>query len=69
MTGFIAAPWKIRKRNDGTYFEYVDSGTFVALNTGIVQGFFMEPAIVLIRQHPLGPVVNDLPGNRPVGNP
>lgn len=62
-------PWKIQKRSDGTYFEYVDSGTFVALNTGIVQGFFIGPAIDLIRQHPVGPVAKDLPGNSPSVGP
>ena len=58
-------PWKIQRRSNGTYFEYVDSDTFVALNTGIVRGFFIEPAIDLIRQHPIGPKAKDLPGNRP----
>jgi len=60
-----AQPWKIQQRVDGTYFEYVDSDTFVALNTGIVQGFLIQPAIDLIRQHPIGPIVKDLPGNQP----
>jgi hypothetical protein len=58
-------PWKIQPRANGTYFEYVENGTYVALNTGIVQGFFIEPAIDLIRQHPIGPEVKDLPGNQP----
>jgi hypothetical protein len=43
----------------------VEHGTYVALNTGIVQGFFIEPAIDLIRQHPIAPEVKDLPGNQP----
>jgi hypothetical protein len=60
-----AQPWKIQKRNNGTYFEYVESGTYVALNTGIVRGFSIAPAIDLIRKHPIGPVVKDLPGNNP----
>jgi hypothetical protein len=60
-----AQPWKIRKRNNGTYFEYVDNGTYVALNTGIVQGYAIGPAIDLIRKHPIGPEVKDLPGNQP----
>ncbi len=34
-----AQPWKIQRKSDGTYFEYVESGAFVALNTGIVQGY------------------------------
>jgi hypothetical protein len=58
-------PWRIRRRNNGSYFEYVDNGTYVALNTGIVQGFSVEPAIDLIRQHPVGPEAKDLPGNQP----
>lgn len=58
-------PWRIRKRPNGTCFEYVDSGSFVALNTGIIVGYFIEPAIDIIRQHPLGPQVKDLPGNNP----
>lgn len=62
-------PWKIQKRSDGTYFEYVNSGTFVALNTGIVQGFLLEPAIDLIREHPLGPEARELPGNTPIARP
>ena len=53
-------PWRIRKRADGTYFEYADSGSFVALNTGLVQGYFLEPAIDLIRQHPIGPEAKDV---------
>ena len=61
-----AQPWKIQKRADGTYFEYVDNGTYVALNTGIVTGFMLEPAIDLIRKHPIGPEVKDLPGNQPI---
>jgi hypothetical protein len=60
-----AQPWKIGRRANGSYFEYVDNGTYVALNTGIVQGFVIEPAIDLIRQHPVGPEAKDLPGNRP----
>jgi hypothetical protein len=63
--GAKAQPWKIQKRANGTYFEYVDSGTYVALNTGIVVGYLIEPAIDLIRQHPIGPPAKDLPGNQP----
>jgi hypothetical protein len=58
-------PWKIKQRADGTFFEYVDSGAFVALNTGIVQGYMIGPAIDLTRQHPIGPIVKELQGNRP----
>ena len=60
-----AQPWKVQRKPDGTYFEYVDSDKSVALNTGIVQGYGIAPAIDLIRQHPIGPVAKDLPGNRP----
>jgi hypothetical protein len=60
-----AQPWKIQKRAYGTYFEYVDSGTYVALNTGIVTGYLIAPAIDLTRQHPIGPPAKDLPGNQP----
>jgi hypothetical protein len=59
-------PWKIEKKADGTYFEYLDNGTFVALNTGIVIGYGIDPAIDLIRKHPIGPMVKDLAGNQPV---
>ena len=58
-----AQPWKIQRRDNGTYFEYVENGTYVSLNTGIVQGFLIAPAIDLIRQHPIGPEAKDLPGN------
>jgi hypothetical protein len=57
-------PWKIQRRKNGTYFEYVETGTYVALNTGIVRGFFLDPAIDLIHQHPIGPEAKDLPGNQ-----
>jgi hypothetical protein len=60
-----AQPWKIRRRANGTYFEYLDAGTFVALNTGIVTGYMMQPALDLIRKHPIGPTVKDLPNNQP----
>jgi hypothetical protein len=56
-------PWKIAKRDNGTYFEYIETGSYVALNTGIVQGYLIEPAIDLIRQHPIGPQAKDLPDN------
>jgi hypothetical protein len=62
-------PWRIQRRNDGTYFEYDNSGTFVALNTGIVQGFLLEPAIDLIHRHSIGPLAKDLPGNKPTPGP
>jgi hypothetical protein len=58
-------PWRIQKKRDGTFFEYVDSGTYVSLNTGIVIGYLIEPAIELIRKHPVGPEAKDLPNNTP----
>jgi len=58
-------PWRIKQRANGSWFEYLDNGNFVALNTGIVQGFLIQPAIDLIRRHPIGPQVKDLPGNNP----
>ena len=58
-----AQPWRIVKREDGTYFEYIETGSYVALNTGIVQGYELAPAIDLIRQHPIGPEAKDLAGN------
>jgi hypothetical protein len=61
-------PWKVQQRSDGTYFEYVENGSYVALNTGIVRGFFIQPAIDLIRLHPIGPPARDLPGNNPVAS-
>jgi hypothetical protein len=48
-------PWRIQKKEDGTYFEYRDTGNSVALNTGIVYAYALSPAIDLIRKHPLGP--------------
>jgi hypothetical protein len=60
-----AEPWRIVKRKDGTFFEYVDTPKDVALNTGIVKGYKIAPAIQLIRQHPIGPTSTDLPGNQP----
>jgi trypsin-like peptidase len=55
-----AQPWRIQQRADGSYFEYLDNGTYVALNTGIVQGYLIDPAIDLIHQHPIGPEAKDL---------
>jgi hypothetical protein len=53
-------PWRIRRKPDGSYFELVDNGTFVPLNTGIVQVYVIDPAIDLIRKHPMGPVTKNL---------
>ena len=53
-----AQPWRIQQHPDGKYFEYVDNGTYITLNTGIVQGYGLDPAIDLIRQHPLGPLAD-----------
>jgi len=58
-------PWKIQQNPDKSYFEYVENGTYVSLNTGIVRGFSLDAAIDLIHQHPIGPLVRDLPGNDP----
>ncbi len=58
-------PWRIRQKNDGSYFELLDNGTYVALNTGIIEGFLIEPAIDLIHHHEIGPEAKDLPGNAP----
>jgi hypothetical protein len=58
-------PWRIRRGKNGKFIELVDSDTYVALNTGIVQGFLIEPAIELIRSHPIGPEVKALPNNTP----
>ena len=64
-----AQPWKIQRRTDGTYFEFLDNGAFVALNTGIVQGFFIHPAIDLIRTHPIGPEIKPGFTNKPSATP
>jgi hypothetical protein len=57
--------WRIQKRVNGTFFEYVDTSQIVALNTGIVVGFEFQPAVDLIHQHPIGPEAKDLPNNTP----
>lgn len=54
-------PWRIQQNPDKSWFEYEDSGNFVALNTGIVQGYLIAPAIDLIHQHPVGPVIAKQP--------
>jgi hypothetical protein len=54
-------PWKIQQNKDKSYFEYIENGTYVSLNTGIVEGYVLGPAIDLIHQHPIGPQVKDLP--------
>jgi S1-C subfamily serine protease len=54
-------PWRIRKKADGTYFEYKDTDNAIALNTGIVTAFEIAPAIDLIRKHSLGPEEKDIP--------
>lgn len=60
-----AQPWRIGRRPNGTYFEYLDNGTYVPLNTGIVVGYYIQSAVDLIHQHPIGPVAKDLPNNQP----
>jgi hypothetical protein len=52
-----AQPWRVQQNPDGSWFEYQDTGDFVGLNTGIVVGYIITPAVQLIRQHPIGPVV------------
>jgi hypothetical protein len=61
-----AEPWRIGQKADGTYYELVDNGSYVTLNTGIVVGYLIKPAIDLIGEHPIGPEVKDLPGNKPI---
>lgn len=51
-------PWRIQTDADGKMFEYVETGTYVALNTGIIRGFVIFPALDVIKKHPIGPVVN-----------
>jgi hypothetical protein len=58
-------PWRIRQKPDRSYFEYVDNGTYVPLNTGIVEGFLIDPAIDLIHTHPIGPEAKNLPSSSP----
>jgi hypothetical protein len=61
-------PWRIGTATDGSLFEYLETGTYVALNTGIVRGFAIFPAIELIQQHPIGPKIDtkktDFPADR-----
>lgn len=56
-------PWRIQHRANGTWFEFVDTDKFVALNTGLVVGFGIQPAIDLIRQHPIGPEAKNIRSN------
>ncbi len=58
-------PWKIQQNPDKTYFEYVESGTYVPLNTGLLRGFTVDPAIDLIRRNPIGPEIKPSPGATP----
>jgi hypothetical protein len=39
-------------------FEYQGTDTFVAANSGIVMGFAILPALDVIREHPIGPMVD-----------
>jgi hypothetical protein len=61
-------PWRIGTAPDGSLFEYLETGKYVALNTGIVRGFAIFPALELIQQHPIGPKVDtkkmDFPADR-----
>jgi hypothetical protein len=51
-------PWRISTSPDGSLFEYSETGNYVALNTGIVRGFAVFPAIELIHDHPTGPKID-----------
>ncbi len=61
-------PLKIGANPDGSLFEYLETGEFVALNTGIVRAFGIFPAIDLIKMHPIGPLADakkmDFPSDR-----
>jgi hypothetical protein len=50
-------PWRIRKRKDGKTVVLRDTERMVPQNTGIVIAYHIKPAIELIEQHPIGPVV------------
>lgn len=53
-------PWRVQQNKDGSWFEYLETGKYAPLNTGIVQGYWIQPAIDLIRKHPVGPEVKSL---------
>jgi hypothetical protein len=61
-------PWRISTSPDGSLFEYLETGNYIALNSGIVRGFAIFPAIDLIHEHPIGPKVDvkqmDFPAGR-----
>ena len=61
-------PWRIVTNSDGSMFEYLGTGRYVALNTGIVTAFAIFPAIDIIKAHPIGPLVDkkkmDFPSDR-----
>jgi hypothetical protein len=57
-----AEGWRIvQNASTKQWFEMVDNGTFVASNTGIVEGYMLAPAIDLIKAHPIGPQVSPTP--------
>jgi hypothetical protein len=47
--------WRIHRKADGSFFEYVNTENFAVLNTGIVTAYSLAPAIDLIRKHAEGP--------------
>jgi hypothetical protein len=51
-------PWRMGTASDGSLFEYMETGNYVALNTGIVRGFAVFPATELIQKHPIGPKID-----------
>lgn len=51
-------PWRINAEPDGSLFEYLGTGNYVALNTGIIRAFAIFPAIDLIQKHPVGPKID-----------
>jgi hypothetical protein len=52
-----AQKWRLRQRPDKTWVEMKDIGTYVPLNTGIVQAYNITPALDVIRHHPIGPEI------------
>lgn len=52
-------PWRLTTLPDGSRAKLVDTEQQVATNTGIVIGYGINPAIDLIKRHPLGPKVTD----------
>jgi len=53
-------PWRIQQNPDGSWFEYLETGNYAPLNTGIVDGYVIGPAVDLISKHPVGLEVKDI---------